>query len=114
MNGRSTEISVGSTNETIKPATKVRQSLTCGFVWAKRNKPITNGVTPNVHTTSQRTVCLTIRRKFHRSPRAGSKNLVVRIRSGYDPRPLSYDEKTRRTAASKMGVMTTRADLDCR
>jgi hypothetical protein len=76
------------------------------------NKPVTNGAIENVHTTSQRTVCLKIGPNLHRLPRAGSKNLEVSIRVNLVPKLTAYDEKTRRTAASRIGVTTKRADLD--
>ena len=78
------------------------------------NEPVTNGATEKVHTTSQRTVCLKIGPNLHRLPRAGSKNLEVCIRTSRVPELPPYDKKMRRTAVSKIGVTTMRADLDCR
>jgi len=85
-----------------------------GLTRVERNRPITNGATASVHIASQRTVCLKIHPRLHRLARAGSKNLRVYIRSSYGSESLPYAEETRRTAASRIGVMTTRADLDCK
>ena len=83
-----------------------------GSTRVKGNKPITNGATDDVHTVSQRTVCLKIWPNFHRFARSGSKNLGARIRMGPVSGTQSYDEKMRRMAASRIGVTTMRADLD--
>jgi len=85
-----------------------------GSMGVQEDRPITNGATAMVQIASQRTVCLTICPNLHRLPSAGSKNLGVSVRSSYGPQSMSYAENTRRAVTSRMGVMMTRADLECR
>jgi len=100
----------------MRPSNKQLKSIyySHGSMGVQGDKPITNGATAKVQIASQRTVCLKICTSLHRLPSAGSKNLRMSVRSSYGPEFIPYAENTRRAVTSRMGVMMTRADLECR